>query len=88
MVQKAIPSMAGVPQNLQKAGLAGSGFWFCSGSLNPQPLQNAIPGLTFKPHCGQRSAVLILWIIASGTMEELTEGHSLEEAFLEADNEK
>ena len=27
-------------------------------------------------------------IIASGTMEELTEGHSLEEAFLEADNEK
>ena len=25
-------------------------------------------------------------IIASGTMEELTEGHSLEEAFLEADN--
>ncbi len=26
-------------------------------------------------------------IIASGTMEELTEGHSLEEAFLEADNE-
>jgi len=27
-------------------------------------------------------------IIASGTMEELTEGHSLEETFLEADNEK
>ncbi len=27
-------------------------------------------------------------IIASGTMEELTEGHSLEEAFLEADNEE
>ena len=27
-------------------------------------------------------------IIASGTMEELTEGQSLEEAFLEADNEK
>ena len=27
-------------------------------------------------------------IIASGTMEELTEGHSLEEAFLETDNEK
>ncbi len=27
-------------------------------------------------------------IIAAGTMEELTEGHSLEEAFLEADNEK
>lgn len=27
-------------------------------------------------------------IIASGSMEELTEGHSLEEAFLEADNEK
>ena len=27
-------------------------------------------------------------IIDSGTMEELTEGHSLEEAFLEADNEK
>lgn len=27
-------------------------------------------------------------IIASGTMEELTEGHSLEQAFLEADNEK
>ena len=27
-------------------------------------------------------------IIASGTMEELTEGHSLEEAFLEADNVK
>jgi ABC-2 type transport system ATP-binding protein len=27
-------------------------------------------------------------IIASGTMEELTEGHSLEEAFLEADNEQ
>ncbi|MBE7005515.1 MAG: ABC transporter ATP-binding protein [Ruminococcaceae bacterium] len=27
-------------------------------------------------------------IIASGTMEELTEGHSLEEAFLEADGEK
>ena len=27
-------------------------------------------------------------IIASGTMQELTEGHSLEEAFLEADNEK
>ena len=27
-------------------------------------------------------------IIASGTMEELTEGHSLEEAFLEADSEK
>lgn len=27
-------------------------------------------------------------IIASGTMEKLTEGHSLEEAFLEADNEK
>ena len=27
-------------------------------------------------------------ISASGTMEELTEGHSLEEAFLEADNEK
>ena len=27
-------------------------------------------------------------IIASGTMEELTEGHSLEEAFLEAENEK
>ena len=27
-------------------------------------------------------------IIASGTMEELTEGHSLEEVFLEADNEK
>ncbi len=27
-------------------------------------------------------------IIASGTMEELTEGHSLEEKFLEADNEK
>ena len=26
-------------------------------------------------------------IIASGTMEELTEGHSLEEAFLEADHE-
>lgn len=27
-------------------------------------------------------------IIASGTMEELTEGHSLEEAFLEVENEK
>lgn len=27
-------------------------------------------------------------IIAAGTMEELTEGHSLEETFLEADNEK
>ncbi len=27
-------------------------------------------------------------IIASGTMEELTEGHSLEEAFLEADHEE
>ena len=27
-------------------------------------------------------------IIGSGTMEELTKGHSLEEAFLEADNEK
>ena len=27
-------------------------------------------------------------IIAAGTMEELTEGHSLEEAFLEADDEK
>ncbi len=27
-------------------------------------------------------------IIAAGTMEELTEGHSLEEAFLEVDNEK
>ena len=27
-------------------------------------------------------------IIASGTMEELTEGHSLEETFLETDNEK
>lgn len=27
-------------------------------------------------------------IIASGTMEELTEGHSLEEAFLEVDHEK
>ena len=27
-------------------------------------------------------------IIASGTMEELTEGHSLEEVFLEADNEE
>jgi len=27
-------------------------------------------------------------IIVSGTMEELTEGHSLEETFLEADNEK
>jgi ABC-2 type transport system ATP-binding protein len=27
-------------------------------------------------------------IIASGTMEELTEGQSLEEAFLEADNEQ
>lgn len=27
-------------------------------------------------------------IIASGTMEELTEGHSLEETFLEADNEQ
>ena len=27
-------------------------------------------------------------IIASGSMEELTEGHSLEEVFLEADNEK
>ena len=27
-------------------------------------------------------------IIASGTMEELTDGHSLEEVFLEADNEK
>jgi ABC-2 type transport system ATP-binding protein len=27
-------------------------------------------------------------IIASGTMEELTEGHSLEEAFLEADNDE
>ena len=27
-------------------------------------------------------------IIAQGTMEELTEGHSLEETFLEADNEK
>ena len=27
-------------------------------------------------------------IIASGNIEELTEGHSLEEAFLEADNEK
>ena len=27
-------------------------------------------------------------IIASGTMEELTEGHSLEEAFLEVDNEE
>ncbi len=27
-------------------------------------------------------------IIASGTMEEMTEGHSLEEAFLEADNEE
>ena len=27
-------------------------------------------------------------IIAAGTMEELTEGHSLEEVFLEADNEK
>ena len=27
-------------------------------------------------------------IIASGTMEELTEGHSLEETFLEADHEK
>ena len=27
-------------------------------------------------------------IIAQGTMEELTEGHSLEEAFLEADNEE
>lgn len=27
-------------------------------------------------------------IIAAGTMEALTEGHSLEEAFLEADNEK
>ena len=27
-------------------------------------------------------------IIAAGTMAELTEGHSLEEAFLEADNEK
>ncbi|MCR5468403.1 MAG: AAA family ATPase, partial [Lachnospiraceae bacterium] len=27
-------------------------------------------------------------IIASGTMDELTEGQSLEEAFLEADNEK
>ena len=26
-------------------------------------------------------------IIASGTMEEITEGHSLEETFLEADNE-
>ena len=27
-------------------------------------------------------------IVASGTMEELTEGHSLEEAFLEAENEE
>ena len=27
-------------------------------------------------------------IIAAGTMEELTEGHSLEEAFLEADHEE
>ena len=27
-------------------------------------------------------------IISTGTMEELTEGHSLEEAFLEADNER
>ena len=27
-------------------------------------------------------------IIASGTMEELTRGHSLEEAFLETDDEK
>ena len=27
-------------------------------------------------------------IIASGTMEELTEGHSLEETFLEAESEK
>jgi len=27
-------------------------------------------------------------IIGSGTMEEMTEGHSLEEVFLEADNEK
>ena len=27
-------------------------------------------------------------IIASGTMEELTEGHSLEETFLEADHEE
>ena len=27
-------------------------------------------------------------IIASGNIEELTEGHSLEEAFLEADNEE
>ena len=27
-------------------------------------------------------------IIASGTMEELTEGHSLEETFLEADSDE
>ena len=27
-------------------------------------------------------------IIASGTMDELTEGHSLEEAFLEVESEK
>ncbi|MBE6015810.1 MAG: ABC transporter ATP-binding protein [Lachnospiraceae bacterium] len=38
--------------------------------------------------CNKVSIIKQGQIIASGTMEELTKGHSLEEAFLEADNEK
>ncbi|MEE3467667.1 MAG: ABC transporter ATP-binding protein [Eubacterium sp.] len=38
--------------------------------------------------CNKVSIIKHGKIIASGTMEELTEGHSLEEAFLEADHEE
>ena len=38
--------------------------------------------------CNKVSIIKHGKIIAEGTMEELTEGHSLEEAFLEADNEE